>query len=162
ARAKQQELVALETSIIKLNYANASELITALQSSVSRRGNIQVDRRTNSLIVSDLPTNLESIARMAQALDSTTPQIEITGKLVDVDTEALRDIGIEWNIAPVTPEFWNGIDDPLNPGTKILPGGGPIHNSDYSANIAAEHNTGIGDPANKLTFGIFKDWASIE
>ena len=35
---------------------------------------------------------------MAPDLDSTTPQIEITAKLVDVDAEALRSIGIEWNV----------------------------------------------------------------
>jgi type II secretory pathway component GspD/PulD (secretin) len=27
---------------------------------------------------------------------------------------------------------------------------------------AGEHNTPIGDPATRMTFGIFKDWASIE
>ena len=162
ARAKQLELVPLETAIIKLNYANASELNASLASAVSRRGQIQVDKRTNSLIVTDLPGNIETLTKMAQTLDSTTPQIEITAKLVDVDAEALRGMGIEWNIAPATPEFWTGIDDPKNPGQKILPGGGPIHNNDYTINAAGEHNTAIADPATKLTFGIFKDWASIE
>ena len=152
ARAKQQELIPLETAIIKLNYANAAELNAALASSVSRRGQIQVDRRTNSLIVTDLPSNIEAVTRMAQALDSTTPQIEITAKLVDVDSEALRGLGIEWNISPQTPEFWAG----------PLPGGGPIHNSDGSLQGAAAHNTPISNPATSLTFGIFKDWASIE
>ena len=162
ARAKQLELVPLETAIIKLNYANAGELNGALQSSVSRRGQIQVDKRTNSLIVTDLPGNIETVTKMAQTLDSTTPQIEITAKLVDVDAEALRGMGIEWNVAPATPEFWTGVDDPLNPGKKVLPGGGPIHNNDYTINAAGEHNTAIADPATKLTFGLFKDWASIE
>ena len=161
-RAKQLELVPLETAIIKLNYANASELNASLASAVSRRGQIQVDKRTNSLIVTDLPGNIETLTKMAQALDSTTPQIEITAKLVDVDAEALRGMGIEWNVAPATPEFWTGVDDPLNPGQKVLPGGGPIHNNDYTINAAGEHNTPIADPATKLTFGIFKDWASIE
>jgi type IV pilus assembly protein PilQ len=162
ARAKQSELVALDTRIIKLNYANATELATALTSSLSRRGLMQVDRRTNSLIISDLPSNLDTVTKMAEALDSTTPQIEITAKLVDVDASALRAMGIEWNISPAKPEFWSGVDDPSNPGTKVLPGGGPIHNSDKTVDVAGEHNTAISDPANRLTFGIFKDWASIE
>ena len=162
SRAKQLELLPLETAIIKLNYANAGELTTALQSAVSRRGQIQVDKRTNSLIVTDLPGNIETVTRMAQALDSTTPQIEITAKLVDVDTEALRGFGIEWNVAPADPEFWTGVDDPANPGEKVLPGGGPIHNDDYTLNAAGDHNTPVSDPATRLTFGVFKDWASIE
>jgi type IV pilus assembly protein PilQ len=161
ARAKQQELVPLETSIVKLNYANASEMSVALASSVSRRGQIQVDKRTNSLIVTDLPANLEAVGRMAQALDSTTPQIEITAKLVDVDSEALRGLGVEWHFGTKA-LFWDGIDDPANPGNKILPGGGTIHNNDYSGQVAGEHHTGLSDPATTLTFGLFKDWASLE
>jgi type IV pilus assembly protein PilQ len=164
ARAKQLELVPLETAIIKLNYANASELNAALQSAISRRGQIQVDKRTNSLIVSDLPGNIETVTRMAQALDSTTPQIEITAKLVDVDSEALRGFGIEWNVGtPASgPEFWSGVDDPLNPGNKILPGGGPIHSDDYTVQAGGAQNTSISNPATTVTFGVFKDWASIE
>ena len=162
ARAKQLELVPLETAIIKLNYANASELNAALASAVSRRGQIQVDKRTNSLIVTDLPGNIETVTRMAQALDSTTPQIEITAKLVDVDAEALRGFGIEWSVSPSEPEFWEPVDTDGDGAPDGLPGGGPIHNDDYSVVLAPEQRTGISNPAHRLTFGIFKDWASIE
>lgn len=160
ANARTLELVPLETRIVKLNYANASEMQAPLQPALSKRGTIQVERRTNSLIVTDLSSNLDNVVKMATDLDSTTPQIEITAKLVDVDASALRGMGIEWNIAPAKPEFWEGQDD--GNGGKKLGGGGPIHNDDYSLNVAGEHNTGISDAANRLTFGIFKDWASIE
>ncbi len=153
ARAKASEMVPLETRVVKMNYANALELTTALTGSLSKRGSILVEKRTNSLIISDLPDHVEDVARMAAQLDTATPQIEITAKLVDVDTEALRQIGIEWNIAPAQPEFWSG---------TTLPGGGAIHNQDRTLNLASEHNTGIGDPANRLTFGIFKDWGTVE
>jgi type IV pilus assembly protein PilQ len=161
ARAKQAELLPLETAIIKLNYANAAELSMALQSSISRRGQMQVDKRTNSLIVSDLPANIETVTKMAQALDSTTPQIEITAKLVDVDAEALRGLGVEWHEG-TKPLFWEGVDDPNNPGQKILPGGGPVHSDDYTVQVAGEHHTGLSDPTTTLTFGVFKNWASLE
>lgn len=160
ANARTLELVPLETRIVKLNYANAGEMTTPLQPALSKRGSIQVERRTNSLIVTDLPSNLDSVVKMAIDLDSTTPQIEITAKLVDVDASALRSLGIEWNVSPAKPEFWAGVDD--GSGNKILPGGGPVHNDDYTLQAAGEQNTGISDPANRLTFGIFKDWASIE
>jgi type IV pilus assembly protein PilQ len=94
-------------------------------------------------------------------LDSTTPQVEITAKLVDVDASALRDMGIEWNVSPATPEFFEGVDQDGD-GTLELPGGGPFHSDDGTVQVAGEHNTGISNPANRLTFGLFKDWASIE
>jgi type IV pilus assembly protein PilQ len=160
ARAKAAELAPLSTRVVKLNYANAAELPTALSGSLTKRGSILVEKRTNSLIISDLPDHVGTVEKMALDLDTATPQIEITAKLVDVDVEALRDIGIEWNVSPSEPEFWSGVDDPS--GTKVLPGGGPFHNDDYTLNAGGEQNTGISDPATRLTFGIFKDWASIE
>ncbi|MCC6347973.1 MAG: type IV pilus secretin PilQ [Candidatus Eisenbacteria bacterium] len=159
ANARTLELVPLETRIVKLNYANANEMTTPLAPALSKRGSIQVEKRTNSLIVTDLTSNLDAVVKMALELDSTTPQIEITAKLVDVDASALRNLGVEWNIAPQKPEFWAGVDD--GSGGKKLQGGGPLHNDDYSLQVGAEHNTGV-EAANKITFGIFKDWASIE
>lgn len=89
ANARTLELVPLETRIVKLNYANAQELAAPLTSTLSKRGSVQVEKRTNSLIITDLPSNLDGVAQMAAQLDSQTPQIEITAKLVDVDASAL-------------------------------------------------------------------------
>jgi type IV pilus assembly protein PilQ len=151
ARSKAAEVAPLETRIIKLNYANAAELQQSLNSSATRRGSITVEKRTNSLIVSDLPANVDRLEKMATDLDSTTPQIEITAKLVDVDAEALRGIGIEWNVSPATSEFFT-------PGGEV-----PFHPFDKQDQVlGGEHNTGIADPANKLTYGIFKNWITLE
>jgi len=162
ARAKAAELIPLETRVVKLNYANAAELPTSLAGSLTKRGSILVEKRTNSLIISDLHEQVAAVEKMAQGLDTSTPQIEITAKLVDVDVEALRDIGIEWNVSPEKPEFWAGVDDPSGSGTKILPGGGAFHNKDGTLQAAGSQKSGISDPATSLTFGIFKSWASIE
>lgn len=138
ARAKQMELVPLETRIVKLNYANASEMQSALQSSLSRRGSIQTEKRTNSLIVTDLSNNLDQLEQMALKLDSTTPQIEITAKLVDVDVNALRDIGVEWNVSGLNP------------------------NNDAAQTLGFEQTTGIADPAHTVSYGITKSWGVVE
>jgi type IV pilus assembly protein PilQ len=96
--ARRLEVLPLDTRIVHLNYAAARELQPVLQSTLSKRGSIQVDERTNSVVVTDVADNVDSIEKMALRLDSETPQIEITSKLVDVDVSALRDLGIEWNI----------------------------------------------------------------
>ena len=160
ANARTQELVPLETRIVKLNYANAAEMQAPLQPSLSKRGSIQVEKRTNSLILTDLSSNLDAVVKMAQDLDSTTPQIEITAKLVDVDAGMTNSLGIEWYTSPQKPKFWAGVDD--GNGNKILPGGGPFHTSDGGLVAAPNQLTGISNPASTVTFGIFKSWASIE
>ena len=151
ARARQMELVPLETRVLKLNYANAGELAGSLSGSLSKRGTIQTEKRTNSLIVSDLSEYLDRVEKMAIELDATTPQIEITAKLVDVDAEALRGLGIEWNVGPDASEFFSAPPiNPLNVG------------NDPDQVIGGEHNTSIADPATRITYGIAKTWGFIE
>jgi type IV pilus assembly protein PilQ len=158
ARAKQQELIALETSIIRLNYANANELGAALQSSITRRGQIQVDKRTNSLIVTDLPSNIETVTRMAQALDSTTPQIEITAKLVDVDVEALRGLGVNWGNLRAESDV--GFVDATG---QPVPVAGFNPDNDPDQYLGPDVKAGIPNPVATLTYGVFnKPWGALE
>jgi len=156
ARAKQAELAPLETRVVKLNYANAQELTAALQGSLSRRGSILVEKRTNSLILSDLPDKVTEIEKMALALDSATPQIEITAKLVDVDEQALQDIGIDWRIGGEAKHLVDAATkDPLqlNP---LKPG------NDSDNGLFPDVSAGIADPAATLTYGLFKSWGGLE
>ena len=151
ARAKQAELQPLETRVVKLNYATASELTSALNGSLTKRGSILVEKRTNSLIISDLSDKVDAVEKMALALDTATPQIEITAKLVDVDIEALRNLGIEWNIGQ-TSKYFTG----PNASTAHVPNPGP------GQDLSSEQRTGIADPANTISYGIFQKWGSFE
>jgi type IV pilus assembly protein PilQ len=107
--------VPMETRVVKVNYANARELQPVLLTTLTKRGQVQVDERTNSLVISDVPTSLEQAEKMALALDSQTPQIEINSKLVDVDVSALRDIGIQWSLT--APSIGH---DPVSNGEGIV------------------------------------------
>ncbi len=157
ARAKAADLVPLETRIVRLNFANAAELAQALQPSLTRRGNIQVEKRSNALIVSDLPSNVARVEEMAGELDEKTPQIEITAKLVDVDAEALRQMGIEWNVGPTNGDQAEFFSDVPDPGARFLKPG-----NDGNQALGSETNAGIADPVTRVTYGIAKDWGFIE
>ena len=155
ANARTLELVPLETRIVKLNYANAGELTQPLSATLSKRGSIQVEKRTNSLILTDLPSNLDAVSQMAAQLDSQTPQIEITAKLVDVDASAIQSIGIQWNHGIVKSQFFvdgNGKPIPLNPA--ISPGGNEV--------LGGGVNTGIPSPAGRVTIGLFEKFGDLE
>jgi len=155
ARAKQLDVIALETRVIRLNYANAAEMEVVLSASLTRRGTIKSDRRTNTLLVTDLPTTLDAIERMATELDTTTPQIEITAKLVDVDAEALRGMGIDWGVGRESKFFTDALGKPMG-GQVLNP------NNDPQQGLAGEHVTPIADPTTTLAYGLFKSWGSLE
>ncbi|MCX8066066.1 MAG: hypothetical protein N3G21_13005 [Candidatus Hydrogenedentes bacterium] len=72
--AKMEEVVKhldipLETRVFQSQYVNVDQLSEALQSLISQRGVVQLDPRTNTLIVTDLPSRLDRIAEFIQTLD---------------------------------------------------------------------------------------------
>ena len=155
ANARTLELVPLETRIVKLNYANASELTGPLASSLSKRGSVQVEKRTNSLIITDLPTNLDAVSQMALQLDSQTPQIEITAKLVDVDATAIQSIGVVWNHGFQNSQF---VKDNSNIPVYLKPATSSTGNEQLGSGV----NTGIASPAGRITVGLFQKWGDLE
>ncbi|MFI5372882.1 MAG: type IV pilus secretin PilQ, partial [Candidatus Eisenbacteria bacterium] len=161
ARAKAAELIPLETRVVKLNYANAMEMSEPIKSTLTRRGTVQTDKRTNSLIITDVPNGLDAVEKMARDLDSTTPQIEITAKLVDVDVEALRSIGVTWNMGMNSSGVPSGpVNTPNFTTTDPVP---PFHPFDQNDHVlAGGQNTGIANPSATFTYGLFKSWITLD
>ena len=96
--ARRIEVQPLVTRSIKLQYALASDVQRALLNVMSKRGSVDSDQRTNTLILTDIESRLTDAEAMAHSLDTKTPQIEIVAKLVDIDVSALRQLGIRWGI----------------------------------------------------------------
>ncbi len=85
ARAMDEESkLPLETKIIPLNFADVSDLKESLSKILSKRGTIEVDTRTNSLIITDVPEMVQKVEIAARELDTKTPQVLIEAMMVDV------------------------------------------------------------------------------
>ncbi|MCX5801111.1 MAG: AMIN domain-containing protein [Candidatus Eisenbacteria bacterium] len=97
AERKKEELLPLIMERVEVKFANAAELKVSLEKMLTRRGYIEVDQRTNSLIITDIADRVASAESMARELDSMTPQVEITAKLVDVDVSVARNLGVVWS-----------------------------------------------------------------
>ncbi|MFH1459128.1 MAG: secretin N-terminal domain-containing protein [Candidatus Omnitrophota bacterium] len=81
---EEENKVPLVTKIISLNFASVNNLKTSLSKMLSKRGNIEIDLRTNSLIITDISENVDKIINAAEQLDSRTPQVLIEAMMVDV------------------------------------------------------------------------------
>jgi type IV pilus assembly protein PilQ len=86
----------LETRIKRLNYTKAATLVNALADQKTVRGTVVVDERTNSLILTDLPSSLDKLTQLIDALDVPQPQVEIEARIVSASRTFARDIGIQW------------------------------------------------------------------
>jgi type IV pilus assembly protein PilQ len=99
AERAQEELLPLSTRIVPVAYANADEMAKTVEKTLTKRGHIEVDKRSNSLLVTDIDERLDQAESMVRSLDTKTPQVEIVARLVDVDLSSVRDLGIEWEVA---------------------------------------------------------------
>jgi type IV pilus assembly protein PilQ len=96
--AAQDSLEGLSTTIVKVNYARASSLAPSVASMVSRRGKAVPDTTTNSIIVTDLASRLDTIRAFINALDLRTPQVAISAKIIFVHRTDLEELGLRYDL----------------------------------------------------------------
>jgi type IV pilus assembly protein PilQ len=114
---------------------------------LSRRGTVEVDGRSNTLIITDVKQNITAIRQLVAYLDQPEPQVEIEARIVVASRNFSRDIGVQIS-AIVLGNHGSGAQGGTLPTTGApanIPGGNP--NGDLGSKIA---NTVIG-----LTTGIF-------
>ncbi len=89
-----------------LSYAKAIDIERIIRQSgmVSSRGRVIMDERTNSLIVTDVPTRIPPIDNLITNLDTETPQVMIEARIVETSRQFIQDFGINWG--------FTGIADP--------------------------------------------------
>ena len=78
-----------------LYYASAKDTVPTLKQFLSPRGDIVADERTNSLIISDIPSSLPNVDRLLKELDRKTQQVEIEARVVAATRNFARDIGTQ-------------------------------------------------------------------
>ncbi len=125
AQALAGDLVVLTKT---LSYAKAEELRDLLtRSALSPRGTVQVDPRTNTLIISDLQERLQTASDLIATLDKPQPQVEIEARIVQTNKNYARQLGVQWGFnGKVDPALGNttGLAFPNNGSLGGQAGGG--------------------------------------
>jgi type IV pilus assembly protein PilQ len=102
ARAKESKEKAgdLVTKIYPINYANVDAIKAAITDAkiLTKRGFISVDERTTSIIIKDVDNKHEEYETLINALDMPTPQVSIEARIVEVRTNSLEELGIQWGV----------------------------------------------------------------
>jgi type IV pilus assembly protein PilQ len=126
-------------------------LLPIIQRRLSKRGSIEVDERSNSLIITDVRENIDRVLDLIKILDQPEPQVEIEARIVVATRNFSRDIGVQLSGLVVGPRGSGGIGGTL-PGVQTdlnlptsLPNGG----------ISNPLNSQITNTVIGLTTGIF-------
>lgn len=79
-----------------LSFAKASDVQTILKEQITPRGGILVDARSNTLIISDVSTRIETIDQLIDTLDTPNPQVSIEARIVETNANFIESFGIQW------------------------------------------------------------------
>ncbi len=181
-RESQLDTSPLYTEFIRLNYARASGtlpqgsptsgtsnagggesggagqsssgegLLPIVKRRLSRRGAIEVDGRSNSLIITDVRENIDAIRQLVSLLDQPEPQIEIEARIVVATRSFSRDVGVQLSALLLGTRGSGGSFSTL-PATTTGGGTGGTGGTGGVGGTGAGFNpngipTGIGTPSN--------------
>ncbi len=105
-RAKEK-LEDLEVRLVPVNYASVDEVEKLVKRLLTARGVVNIDKRTSTLILKDIPGVIREATSLVQAIDSQTPQVLIEAKVVEANLDFSRELGTEWALGS-NPEDGDG------------------------------------------------------
>ena len=73
---------------------NDQGILGIIKRRLSRRGAVEVDPRSNTLIVTDVRENIDAIRQLVSLLDQPEPQVEIEARIVIATRNFSRDLGV--------------------------------------------------------------------
>ncbi len=104
----------LSTEVYPLNYSKAADVEKSIKEMLSERGSARSDSRSNSIIVTDMPTSLQNIRKVVERLDSQTPQVLIEAKVIELTLGKADQLGIDWNVRAAISGASRPITAPFN------------------------------------------------
>jgi len=120
ARQAILELEPLYTEFLQVNYAKATDLAALIGGSgdgaagvsnslLSDRGSVGIDDRTNTLLVQDTAERLQNIRRLVRTLDIPIRQVLIESRIVVVNDDYSRDLGVRFGVTGVKENSSDGL-----------------------------------------------------
>ena len=96
ASKSNEQFKPLITKQVFVNYARAEELQPLVDPILSSRGDMRIDVRTNSVLITDIPERVAQISELLQDLDTRTPQVLIESRIVQATLNFTRELGVQW------------------------------------------------------------------
>ena len=133
-----------------------SGILPIIKRRLSTRGSIEVDARSNTIIVTDVRDNLDAVKRLITLLDQPEPQVEIETRIVVASRSFSRDLGVQLSAAVFNLSRGAGVTFENFPNTTAglnrggLPGG-------LAGTPTATGGLGANNPTSVigLTTGVF-------
>lgn len=175
ANRQMQELASLETVFIRIKYADAKDIfdlltrgdeggvavlgsqdVNAGNRTHSQQGGVVVDKRTNTIIVTDTEKNIAAFRRLVDEIDVPIRQVLIEARIVIANTGFKKELGATWGLAGIDKLSGGTVNSPFGDKTLgfsgrrsgLAPGAGVVDSFTYSPDeIQPNDPTSGNDPA---------------
>lgn len=146
-----QQLAPLHSEFLQVNYAKAQDLAQLIlgggqkgRSLLSERGTVNVDERTNTLIVRDTEQNLDDIRRLVSKLDIPVRQVLIESRVVIANDDFSNELGVRFGYS-------------RDQGNLAGDGQGALVGGKLPGDVNFGQNTGFEVPAGSGNEGLLVD-----
>jgi len=89
--------VSSSSSSSSSNSSNDDSVISIVESLLTKNGKVVADKRSNSLIINDVPSQFPIIEELLARIDIRTPQVMIKLEVLETTTKAVENLGINWS-----------------------------------------------------------------
>jgi type II secretory pathway component GspD/PulD (secretin) len=87
----------LQTQAFELRYGKAADIKPEVEKALTPKvGAVRMDKRTNTLVVTDLGPQMQEIQRVINAFDRKTREVVIQAKIMEVRLDDRLAIGVNW------------------------------------------------------------------
>jgi type IV pilus assembly protein PilQ len=171
ANKQLQELAPLETTFVRIKYADAAEIFELFTASrgdegqsssggregnatttiLSERGSAIVDERTNTIILTDTEDKINAFKRLIDEIDVPIKQVLIEARIVIANTDFKKELGVTWGLAGIEKLTGGTIGSAFGDKTLgfsgrrsgLTPGAGVKETFTYSADEIETDDDGI-------------------
>ena len=89
--------VSQELRVFRLNYASVEDIQPKIVSLVSKDfGNLQIDKRSNTIVVQDNPVRVKEIADIIHAMDVRDKTVLIEARIIQLTLSTEHQMGVNW------------------------------------------------------------------
>lgn len=154
-----EELAPLVTENIQINYAKAEEIAELVKSDkssmLSDRGSVNIDSRTNKLLVNDVDERVLAVRKLVAELDIPVKQVLIESRVVIANDDFSKDLGVRFGVTQyeqsgndltATTGNATGTDSMVNDASAGNPIGLPNRRDRMNVDLPVS-NTGAGSIA---------------
>ncbi len=105
------QLSELKYEFINLSYATADEVADLIKGDgndsriLSSRGSVNLDKRTNRLLIKDTEKNIQIIRQLVDSIDIPVKQVQIEARIVSVNEGQLEELGVRWGVTATKDDY---------------------------------------------------------